>query len=473
MWCALRFLLLGCLLLSSLVASASVPADALASLRLNEVLPAPGSDWTGDLVTDPKHDEWIEVTNGGGETVDLGAYLLLNGDARAPVYGFSGLLAPGEHSAIFGSDAVAWEAANGQSSIGLSLNNSGDTIWLVRVAGPDTVAVDSLAFTGSAVGYDVSIGRLPDAAGAWTLYDHLAPMGGSGGDPTPGASNLSDPPPHVVAAARVPLYPTQDDSAEISVEAGDASGILSVFLFYQLNLEDGEEPEMQLVSGSAGLGTWSYTIPPCPAGDSVRYRVTLNDAGASTVMPWMGFRVRSGGLSVRLNEVLADPPADAAGDANRDGIRDSADDEFIELVNCGPDPVDIAGWKLADGTSVRHVFPDTGMVVAPGGYVTVFGGGAPSGFAGQVMTASSGGLGLTNTSDVVSLLDRGGVLADINSYAGEGNRDQAMIRHPDCTGEWVLPSDVGLSAPFTPQAPNDGTSAVAPATWGSIKSLFR
>jgi hypothetical protein len=469
----LHFLLLGFLLLASLVASMLVPTGALASLRLNEVLPAPGSDWTGDLVTDSKQDEWIEITNSGPESVELAAYLLLNGEARARVYGFSGMLAPGEHSAIFGADAVEWEAANGEASIGLSLNNSGDTVWLVRVAGPDTVVVDSLTFTSSAVGYDVSLGRFPDGSGAWTLFDHFAPMGGSGGDPTPDASNSSDPAPHVVTITRSPLYPTQDDSTTISVEAGDASGISSVLLFYQLNLENGEEPEMQIRSGSAGLGIWAYTIPPCAADDSVRYKVTLHDPATSTVVPWLGYRVRSGGLAVRLNEVLADPPADAAGDANRDGVRDSADDEFIELVNCGSGPVDIAGWKLADGTSVRHVFPDTGMVLAPGEFVTVFGGGSPTGFTGLVMTASSGGLGLTNTSDVVSLLDRGGALADINSYSGEGNRDQAMMRHPDCTGEWVLPFEVGLSAPFTPQAPNDGASAAAPATWGNIKALFR
>jgi hypothetical protein len=201
--------------------------------------------------------------------------------------------------------------------------------------------------------------------------------------------------------------------------------------------------------------------------------VSLYDPQSSTVIPWMGYRVRSGGISVKLNEILADPPNDMAGDANRDGIRDSSDDEFAEIVNCGSNPVDIAGWKLADATSMRHTFPDTGMVLAPGEFVTVFGGGAPTGFTGKVFTASTGGLSLTNAGDVVSLLDRSGALVDIQSFGGEGGKDQAMMRYPDCTGDWMLASEAGLTVAFTPQAANNGGSPVTPTTWGSIKGLFK
>ncbi|HVP57639.1 MAG TPA: lamin tail domain-containing protein [bacterium] len=473
MRCALRFLLLGLGLLLSLVTSLVFPSAVLASLRINEILPAPQSDWDGDLLIDSKKDEWVEISNDGPASVDLTGYLLLNGDGRTPVYGFSGSLAAGGHLLVRGDDALAWEAANGEAAIGLSLNNSGDIVWLAALAGSDTSVVDSLEFAASSVGYDVSLGRMPDGNGAWAIFDHFAPMGGNGQDPTPGQSNSSDPGPHVLGITRSPLYPTQDDSVKITVEGGSVMGVSRALLFYQVNLENGEEPEMLQVSGTSQLGTWAYTLPPCAADDTVRYRISLSDNSVTTVTTWMGYKVRSGGLAVRLNEVLADPPSDATGDANRDGVRDSADDEFIELVNCGPTPVDIAGWKLADATSVRHVFPDTGMVLAPGEFLTVFGGGSPTGFAGKVMTASSGSLHLTNTSDVVSLLDRSGALVDILSYSNEGNKDQAMIRYPDCSGGWVLPSQVGLQAPFTPQAPNGGGSPVSPTTWGGIKALFR
>ena len=96
------------------------------------------------------------------------------------------------------------------------------------------------------------------------------------------------------------------------------------------------------------------------------------------------------------------------------------DEEFIEIVNCGSTAVDMSGWRLSDATSVRHVFPDSGFVVSPGEFVTVFGGGTPTGFHGKVMTASSGGLSLANSGDVVSLSEPDASLVDIHSYGSEG-----------------------------------------------------
>ena len=374
---------------------------------------------------------------------------------------------------VFGTDAVTWEGDNGHSAIGLSLNNGGDIVLLAEVSGGDTLVVDSLRYTSAQVGYDVSVGRLPDGSGPWALFDHLGPMGGVELDPTPGLSNASDPAPHVLVVTRDPLFPTSSDSTRMIVEAGDASGIVEVLLAYVINLEDGEEPAMTLAAGTSGLGTWTYTILPCAAGDTVHYRVTVSDPQSSAVTPWIGYRVRSAGLQVRMNEILADPPADLPGDTNRDGERDASDDEFIEIVNCGTIAVDMAGWRLSDAVSLRHEFPDTGMVVLPGEFVTVFGGGTPTGFGGKVFTASSGALGLTNSGDIVSLFDGAGSLVDVLSYGGEGGGDEAMIRFPDCSDTWAVPSDVGLEEAFSPHSPNDASSSSVPATWGNIKALFR
>jgi hypothetical protein len=442
-------------------------------LRLNEVMPGPGSDWDGDLDADSKRDEWIEIVNGGGSPYDLTDCLLLNGDNRAVVFGFSGSLAPGDFIVVYGSDAVSWESENGHSAIGLSLNNSGDIVRLAEVSGGDTVTVDSLEYSSSDVGHDVAIGRSPDATGGWTWFDHFLPMGGTDTDPTPGASNSSDPAPHIFEIGRDPLFPASGDSTHIIVEAGDASGISQVLLAYDINLEDGEEPEMVLVSGGDDLGTWKYTILPCMPGDTVHYRVSVYDLVSSTVTPWMGYRVRAGGLQVRLNEILADPPADLAGDANGDGERDASDDEFVEIVNCGSVGIDMSGWRLSDGSSVRHVFPDTGMTVLPGELVTVFGGGTPTGFTGKVFTASSGGLGLSNSGDVVSLSDAGGSLVDIHSYGSEGGRDESLMRFPDCSDTWMGASDAGLEDAFSPHEPNTGGTAITTSTWGTIKALYK
>ncbi len=60
---------------------------------------------------------------------------------------------------------------------------------------------------------------------------------------------------------------------------------------------------------------------------------------------------------VMINEVLADPPDGIAGDANRDGTRDSAADEFVELVNSTARDLDLTGYQIqtrADERLQRH-----------------------------------------------------------------------------------------------------------------------
>lgn len=448
-------------------------SHVLSAPVLNEFMAGPASDWDGDFEFDSRDDEWVEITNPGPAVLDLDGYLLLSGPGRTPVYGFTGTMAPGGFEVVHGSDALTWESENEASSIGLSLNNSGDMLWLADVSGGDTTVVDSIEYTSTEVGADVSMGRVPDCSGEWEIFDHFLPKGGNGADPTPGAPNASSPPPHIFEVVRQPMYPTAEDSVLIAVTAGDSDGVTSARLAFDINLEDGEELPMTLTSGTDDLGTWGFTILPCDVGDTVHYRVSVEDVtSAVTRSPWLGYRVRQCSILVKINEILADPPAALEGDANRDGTRDATDDEFIELLNCGTSAVDISGWALRDASSIRHVF-DGGIILTPGEFVTVFGGGNPTGFSGGVYTSSTGNLGLSNAGDEVSLLDAGARLIDFHSYASEGGRDQSMVRYPDCDDHWTLPSGYGYALPFSPHAPNDPESGVAGSTWGGIKALYR
>ena len=80
---------------------------------------------------------------------------------------------------VYGSDAVAWQAANDAGSSGLSLNNGGDTLELWR----DTVdprilqAIEVLPVPSHAAEADRAMGW-SDAAGAWVLHDGLNPYSG-------------------------------------------------------------------------------------------------------------------------------------------------------------------------------------------------------------------------------------------------------------------------------------------------------
>ena len=110
--------------------------------------------------------------------------------------------------------------------------------------------------------------------------------------------------------------------------------------------------------------------------------------------------------TVVINEVLADPPTGTDGDANHDGTRDSAQDEFVELVNSTGAAINVSGWTVrthsttSSTETVRHTFAASTLLPA-GEAMLVFGGGAfisndPLFGCAQVVKASSGGLSLTN-----------------------------------------------------------------------------
>jgi hypothetical protein len=167
-----------------------------AQVQLNEFLADPGIDWNNDGSISSKTDEWIEVINAGAAAADLSAYRL--GDASGGYvwrYAFTGTLQPGEIAIVYGSDAVAWQAEAGYPSLGLSLNNAGDSVMLYRIAGADTMVADQYDYAAFEVVDDRSVGRKVDGSGSWVIFDALNPYSGAtpplgtGCYPSPGFTN--------------------------------------------------------------------------------------------------------------------------------------------------------------------------------------------------------------------------------------------------------------------------------------------
>lgn len=146
-----------------------------------------------------------------------------------------------------------------------------------------------------------------------------------------------------------------------------------------------------------------------------------------------------------INEFLPDPPAGILGDANQDGTRSSADDEFVELLNWGSSEISLSGWYINDSALTRHIF-DNGSILLPHESTVIFGGGVPTGFDVSVVTASSGSLSLNNTADAIQLFDVNGTLIDAVWYGVEGNQDQSLSRFPDGSGDFQLHSSIADSA---------------------------
>lgn len=172
-----------------------------------------------------------------------------------------------------------------------------------------------------------------------------------------------------------------------------------------------------------------------------------------------------------VNEVLADPPAGADGDANHDNARDSAQDEFIELVNSTNAAIDISGWTLRTHSTssltetLRHTFA-TGTTLAAGEPMVVFGGGTfnsndPLFGCAQVVKASTGGLSLTNSGLTVLVRDAFGHLTTQFSYGGStglnGGIAQSLTRSPDIRGKFALHTTTSGGRKFSSGLKVDGT----------------
>jgi len=173
------------------------PISVYCQVLLSELLPDPARDWDGNGSVNYRGDEWIEIVNYGSNPVTIDSFLVADrGDSGYTIrYRFSGTIGPKEVIVVFGSDVVIWQSANGVSAYGLSLNNSGDTIYLLQIAHGDTVVVDSLEYSGADVDDDRAIGRDAETPSLWLLFDAYNPCSSgcsfesSGCIPTPGSAN--------------------------------------------------------------------------------------------------------------------------------------------------------------------------------------------------------------------------------------------------------------------------------------------
>ena len=140
---------------------------------------------------------------------------------------------------------------------------------------------------------------------------------------------------------------------------------------------------------------------------------------------------------VTINEFLADPPDGLLGDVNRDGVRSSSDDEFVELLNGTEGEKDLSAWTLWDALQMRHQFAP-GTLLPSNDRIVVFGGGHPAGIPRLAVTASSGSLSLNNSGDQIILRNAAGGIVDQILFGSEGNLNQSLTRFPEGSGPFQL-----------------------------------
>ena len=240
-----------------------------------------------------------------------------------------------------------------------------------------------------------------------------------------------------------------------------------------LVLDEGGEP---IADAPVVFSSSDETIVTIDAGGVARgLRAGAVTVRATTADLVATARLQVYTLGLVINEILADPPEGAAGDANRDGVRSSTQDEFVEIVNASDGDIDLGRYVLTTRGSngnetVRHTFAP-GAILAPGAAAVVFGGAQAATFnpndsafaSALVFTASSGGLSLANGGSTVTLRDPTSALVEEITYGGatglEGDRDQSLTRAPEVTGDFVPhKSATGAGGrAYSPGARADGT----------------
>jgi lamin tail-like protein/IPT/TIG domain-containing protein len=452
-----------CLLCSALVAAAvfssNIPepsgSDKLSShktssplvvtLVINEYFadPAngPAGDANGDGTRDAAQDEFVEIVNTGPEPLAIGGFTISDASQVRFTVPAGKIIPPREAAVIFGggtpTGAFGNCTANGLvfavGGGGLSLNNGGDTITVKDGA---AVEVASLAFGSTEGNADQSITRSPDLTGSFAVHSSAPGSGGA----------LFSPGTRINGSAFTTTDPVIESISPLAVVAG--SGAVSMIVTGQ-NFQNGS---MLLVDASPVSTMFSSAtelraeIPDSLTTSPATHIVTVQNPDLAVSNP-ATFVVLS---VIGLNEFMADPPDGPGGDANGDGIRDTADDEFVEIVNRTMAPIEVSGFTIRDATATRFTFP-AGTVIPAGEAAVIFGGGSPNGSFGNanvnglVFTA---GLSLNNTGDTITITDSGGLAVESVTYgSGEGNANESVNRNPEVVGtSFVRHSSVVESA---------------------------
>ncbi|MDX2087005.1 MAG: lamin tail domain-containing protein [Kofleriaceae bacterium] len=178
--------------------------------------------------------------------------------------------------------------------------------------------------------------------------------------------------------------------------------------------------------------------------DNSEPSVCTMGGGGSAVPPAAGDLV--------INEVmLADGGETNNGvDTNCDGSLKNNADEFIELVNKSSKTLDLTGVTIDDSASLsgtqgpRHTFAAAAsgsLTLAPGKAVVVWGGGSPAcaGVTNWFVASSSGGLGLNDDGDTITVRTAGASPVTITEAVLPGSSVVGTDRFsktlsPDVTG---------------------------------------
>ncbi|MFT7578525.1 MAG: hypothetical protein ACI9MR_000183 [Myxococcota bacterium] len=339
---------------------------------INEILADPtGLDANQDQTVSTSDDEFVELVNTSAQTLHLDGFTLGDSDGQGFTFPFNTCVPPGKAVVVF-------KKYEGTGDFGGSVVLGGATYALnnngdaVNFSSSDGTVMATSSY-GSEANDDQSITRTIDGAEAEALVKH------------------SDAP--LAAGARMSPGFCQSGSAFPDCGGGNAEEM------------DGDTSDTM---DTVMMDTTPACGPAAAVGDLVINEIAVNPNTAGV---------------------------DGIIDFNNDGIGDSGDDEFVELVSTASGAIDLTGVTISDNNSLKHTF---GAVCLPAGEaVVVFGAGTPNitTDGAQILTASTGSLGLNNSNDAVTVRSPDSTIL-VTEAAGSAV-GMSSTRNPDVTGAFV------------------------------------
>jgi hypothetical protein len=183
------------------------------------------------------------------------------------------------------------------------------------------------------------------------------------------------------------------------------------------------------VNGCALIVAFSCALQPDSAGQPAAPPASADSAPIAFPHPL-------------ITEILYAVPNAAEGDANRDGSRHVAGDEFVEIINPHDKPINLLGYSITDRNApkkgqLRFTFPS--VVLPPRGIAVVFNG-CEQGWAEAAPAATGGDAPTTGAPIIVGDSKRA-------PTAGNPHFSQALVftmRMPNSRTSWANGGDYVL-----------------------------
>ncbi len=298
-------------------------------------------------------DDWIEIYNYGSDSIDIAGFFFSDDKADVQKHQIPDT-DPAKTTIPPGGFLVLWadgQPEQGVLHLGFKLSSGGEDIVMAESDG--ITIIDQYSYGPQTT--DVSEGRFPDAGDEWRNFT----------TPTPGAPNSGTVAPRPPSISDISVSPdtiNAGDQVTISATVTDPDGDLQ-----KVELTYGKEDSLNTtVPMTAGGNTYTAQIGPFEDGSKIFFYITATDARQnSTVSDTLSFEVGYVAPILYINEFMASNDSCCTDEHGEY-------DDWIEIYNPGPNPVDIGGMYITDDLGeltawqIPTTAPDTTTIPAGG-----------------------------------------------------------------------------------------------------------